>query len=84
MFGAWKSLVFGSRQRRPAFWLGWSSGEGDEGNGAALDGVPGEGGGDDGVVVAARWGGVAVVAAGQAFDGVAGEFAEQDGVVEQA
>ena len=45
--------------------------------------VPGEGGGDDGIVVASAWGAVAVAAVGQLLECVVLKFVEEDGVIEQ-
>ena len=59
-----------------------ASGEG-EAEGGVVGGLPGEGGGDDGVVVAAGGRAVAPVAAWEPFEGIVGQFAEQDGIIEQ-
>ena len=76
-------LAGGRDKSRPyGWWFEWSLGEGDGGGGEA-GAVPGEGGCDDGIVVAAGRGAVAVAAVGQAFEGVVGEFGEEDGMVEQ-
>ena len=61
---------------------GWSLGEG-EGGAGELGAVPGEGGGDDGIVVAGGGRAVAEAAVGQALEGVVGEFGEQDRIVEE-
>ena len=62
---------------------GWL-GEVEECAAGALGAVPGQCGGDDGVIVSAGGGAVAPGAAGQALQGVIGQFAQQDGVVQQA
>ena len=54
-----------------------------EAEGGVVGGLPGEGGGDDGVVVAAGGRAVAPVAAWEPFEGIVGQFAEQDGIIEQ-
>ena len=51
--------------------------------GAVTAAMPGEGGGDDRVVMGSGWRAVAPGAAGQAFEGKVFQFSEQDGVIEQ-